>query len=71
MRSFFTVTRKVAFGYLAIILFALLAVGYALVSLHYHNQRTTQLVGANSLRSVCCAIFVRIFSARKIWKNSC
>jgi len=45
MRSFFTVTRKVAFGYLAIILFALLAVGYALVSLHYHNQRTTQLVG--------------------------
>lgn len=49
MRSFFTVTRKVACGYLVIILFALLAVGYALVSLHHHHQRTTQLVGGQFL----------------------
>jgi GGDEF domain-containing protein len=49
MRSFFTVTRKVACGYLVIILFALLAVGYALISLHHHHQRTTQLVGGQFL----------------------
>jgi len=45
MRSFFTVTMKVALGYLVIIAFSLLALGYALVSLHDHNQRTEQLVG--------------------------
>lgn len=45
MSSFFTVTRKVALGYLVIIAFSLLALGYALVSLHDHNRRTEQLVG--------------------------
>jgi len=41
----FTVTRKVALGYLVIIVFSLLALGYALVSLRDHNRRTEQLVG--------------------------
>ncbi len=45
MRSYFTVTSKVALGYLVLITFSLLAVGYALVSLHDHNSRTEQLVG--------------------------
>jgi GGDEF domain-containing protein/CHASE3 domain sensor protein len=45
MGSYFTVTRKVAFGYLVIIAFSLLAIGYALLSLHDHNRRTEQLVG--------------------------
>ncbi|WP_020677536.1 diguanylate cyclase domain-containing protein [Geopsychrobacter electrodiphilus] len=45
MRAKFTVTRKVAFGYLVIIVFSLLAIGYALISLHDHNLRTEQLVG--------------------------
>jgi GGDEF domain-containing protein len=45
MSSYFTVTRKVALGYLVIIAFSLLALGYALVSLHDHNRRTEQLVG--------------------------
>jgi GGDEF domain-containing protein/CHASE3 domain sensor protein len=45
MSSYFTVTRKVAIGYLVIITFGLLAIGYALVSLHDHNRRTEQLVG--------------------------
>ncbi len=45
MRSCFTVTRKVALGYLVIIAFSLLALGYALISLHDHNRRTEQLVG--------------------------
>lgn len=45
MRFYFSVTRKVAFGNLVIIAFSLLAVGYALVSLHDHNRRTEQLVG--------------------------
>jgi len=45
MRSYFTVTRKVALGYLVIMAFSLFAVGYALVSLHDHNRRTEQLVG--------------------------
>jgi len=45
MGYFFTVTRKVALGYLVIMTFSLLAVGYALVSLHDHNRRTEQLVG--------------------------
>lgn len=45
MRPRFTVTRKVALGYLVIILFSLLALGYALFSLHHHNLRTEQLVG--------------------------
>lgn len=57
MRSSFTVTRKVALGYLVIIAFSLLALGYALVSLHDHNRRTEQLVGVqfrtfNLLRDV-------------------
>ncbi len=45
MSSYFTVTRKVALGYLVIIMFSLLALGYALSSLHEHNRRTEQLVG--------------------------
>lgn len=45
MRPYFTVTRKVALGYLVIITFSLLALGYALISLHDHNLRTKQLVG--------------------------
>jgi GGDEF domain-containing protein/CHASE3 domain sensor protein len=45
MSPYFTVTRKVALGYLVIITFSLLALGYALNSLHEHNRRTEQLVG--------------------------
>jgi GGDEF domain-containing protein/CHASE3 domain sensor protein len=45
MNPFFTITKKVAIGYLVIILFSLIAVGYALISLHEHNRRTEQLVG--------------------------
>ncbi len=45
MRSAFTITTKVALGYLVIIAFSLMALGYALISLHDHNQRTGQLVG--------------------------
>ncbi|MBE0577225.1 MAG: diguanylate cyclase [Desulfuromonadales bacterium] len=45
MGSYFTVTRKVALGYLVIITFSMLALGYALISLHDHNRRTEQLVG--------------------------
>jgi len=45
MSSYFTVTKKVALGYLVIITFSLLAIGYALVSLREHNRRTEQLVG--------------------------
>ena len=45
MSSYFTVTRKVVLGYLVIITFSLLAIGYALVSLHDHTRRTEQLVG--------------------------
>jgi GGDEF domain-containing protein/CHASE3 domain sensor protein len=45
MDTYFTVTRKVALGYLVIIAFSLLALGYALISLHDHNRRTEQLVG--------------------------
>ncbi len=47
MNSYFTVTRKVALGYLVIIAFSLMALGYALVSLHNHNLRTEQLVGGH------------------------
>jgi GGDEF domain-containing protein/CHASE3 domain sensor protein len=45
MRSYFTITRKVALGYLVIIAFSLTALCYALISLHDHNRRTEQLVG--------------------------
>jgi diguanylate cyclase (GGDEF)-like protein len=45
MSSSFTVTSKVALGYLVVIAFSLLALGYALNSLHDHNLRTEQLVG--------------------------
>jgi diguanylate cyclase (GGDEF)-like protein len=45
MKSYFTVTRKVALGYLVIITFSLLALGYVLFNLHEHNLRTQQLVG--------------------------
>ena len=54
---YFSITRKVALGYLAVIAFSLLALGYALVCLHDHNRRTEQLVGSqfqafNLLRDV-------------------
>lgn len=45
MISYFSVTMKVALGYMVIITFSLLAIGYALFSLHDHNYRTEQLVG--------------------------
>lgn len=43
---YFSITRKVALGYLVVIAFSLLALGYALVCLHDHNRRTEQLVGS-------------------------
>lgn len=54
---YFSITRKVALGYLVVIAFSLLALGYALVCLHDHNSRTEQLVGSqfqafNLLRDV-------------------
>jgi diguanylate cyclase (GGDEF)-like protein len=54
---YFSITRKVALGYLVVIAFSLLALGYALVCLHDHNRRTEQLVGSqfqafNLLRDV-------------------
>lgn len=49
MRSYSTVTSKVTLGYLVIIAFSIMALGYALVSLHDHNRRTKQLVGGQFL----------------------
>jgi len=40
-----TVTRKVEIGYLVVILFSMIALGYALLSLYEHNRRTEELVG--------------------------
>ncbi|MEN8687183.1 MAG: diguanylate cyclase [Desulfuromonadales bacterium] len=40
-----TVTRKVVIGYLVVILCGMIAVGYALFSLHEHNRRAEELVG--------------------------
>ena len=40
-----TVTRKVVIGYLVVILFGMIAVGYALFSLHQHNRQAEELVG--------------------------
>ena len=45
MSSFISITRKVALGYLLLTIFSLLAVGYALISLHGHDRRSAQLVG--------------------------
>jgi diguanylate cyclase (GGDEF)-like protein len=45
MKPYFSITRKVALGYSVILTFSLLALGYALISLHDHNRRTEQLVG--------------------------
>lgn len=45
MKLNLTVTRKVLIGYLVVILFGLIALGYALFSLHDHNRRTEELVG--------------------------
>ncbi len=45
MKPYFSITRKVALGYSVILTFSLLALGYALISLHDHNSRTEQLVG--------------------------
>ena len=44
MKPSLTITRKVEIGYLVVILFGMLAVGYALYSLHDHNNRTAKLV---------------------------
>ena len=44
MKTSLTITRKVEIGYLVFILFAMVAVGYALFSLHEHNNRTEKLV---------------------------
>ena len=40
-----TVTRKVVIGYLVVILFGMIAVGYALFSLYQHNREAEELVG--------------------------
>ncbi|MGD9344188.1 MAG: HAMP domain-containing protein, partial [Desulfuromonadales bacterium] len=40
-----TVTRKVVIGYLVVILCGMIAVGYALFSLHQHNRQAEELVG--------------------------
>jgi len=44
-RPAFTVSQKIAAGYLLIVLFSLIALGYALSSLHRQTQRSRQLVG--------------------------
>ena len=44
MKSNLTVIRKVEIGYLVVIMFGMIAVGYALFSLHEHNRRTEELV---------------------------
>jgi diguanylate cyclase (GGDEF)-like protein len=46
MKGSFTVTGKVAIGYLVIVFFSLAAIGYALTSLHDHTRRTERLVGS-------------------------
>lgn len=46
MKGYFTVTRKVAIGYLVIVFFSLAAIGYALASLHDHTKKTESLVGS-------------------------
>ena len=45
MKLNLTVTRKVEIGYLVVILFGMIAIGYALLSLQEHNRRTEELVG--------------------------
>ncbi len=44
MKPNLTVIRKVEIGYLVVILFGMIAVGYALLSLHEHNRRSEELV---------------------------
>jgi len=46
MKGYFTVTRKVAFGYLVIVFFSLAAIGYALTNLYDHTKRTESIVGS-------------------------
>ncbi|MDT8419965.1 MAG: diguanylate cyclase [Desulfuromonadales bacterium] len=46
MKDFFTVTRKVAFGYLVILFFSLAAIVYALTNFHQHTRQTQSLVGS-------------------------
>ncbi|PLX95670.1 MAG: adenylate/guanylate cyclase domain-containing protein [Desulfuromonas sp.] len=46
MKDYFTVTRKVAFGYLVILFFSLAAIVYALTNFHQHNRQTQSLVGS-------------------------
>lgn len=44
MKAYFSVTKKVALGYLVIVFFGALAIGYALNSLHENTRNTEQLV---------------------------
>lgn len=46
MKDYFTVTRKVALGYLVIVFFSLAAIGYALTNLYDHTKRTESIVGS-------------------------
>ena len=46
MKDYFTVTRKVAIGYLVIVFFSLAAIGYALLNLYAHTKQTESLVGS-------------------------
>ncbi len=44
MKAYHSITRRVAIGYLVIVFFSTLAIGYALTRLHDHTKRTQQLV---------------------------
>ncbi len=44
---FFTVVKKVAAGYLLIVIFSLVAIGYALTGLHTQTRRSEQLVSVD------------------------
>nr|WP_320050907.1 diguanylate cyclase [uncultured Desulfuromonas sp.] len=44
MKAYHSITRRVAIGYLVIVFFSGLAIGYALTRLHDHTNRTAELV---------------------------
>ena len=44
MKAYYSITRRVAIGYLVIVFFSALAIGFALTRLHDHTARTKQLV---------------------------
>ncbi|EAT16335.1 diguanylate cyclase domain-containing protein [Desulfuromonas acetoxidans] len=44
MKAYHSITRRVAVGYLVIVFFSTLAIGYALTRLHDHTRHTQQLV---------------------------